>query len=162
MSTLKNELIGSWRLLSYIEIPLSGGDSYFPLGKSPKGLLLYSHDGFMSLQLSASEEIRDMEVAEEENNERNLQGYMAFSGKYTVDNHCAQVNCFIDTSSFSLWEGTKQVRKVNFEGDVLFQKTVDPIMSNGRLVHGYMTWKRMDKEGEDDLLLTEQVVHFEV
>jgi len=159
MSALKNELIGSWRLLSYIEIPLRGGDSYFPLGKSPKGLLLYGQDGFMSLQLSASEEISRVE---DKNNVRSLHGYMAFSGKYTVDHNYAHVTCFIDTSSFPLWEGTKQVRKVDFEGDVLFQKTVEPIMSDGQLVHGYMTWKRMDKETEEDLLLTEQVVHFEV
>ncbi len=166
MGSLKNELFGAWRLLSYIKIPIDGGDSYFPLGKSPKGILLYNPEGFMSLHISASEEIH-FDIQEDagtrgENAWKRPQGYIAFSGKYTVDSNLACVNYFIETSLHPDWEDTKQVRKLNFEGDVLYQKTVDPIMSEGELVHAYMTWKRMDKEGDEALLLTEEIIQFEI
>lgn len=87
---------------------------------------------------------------------------MGFSGKYTVDNHHGCVNYFIETSSSLHQENTRHVKKIDFEGDVLYQKSIEPISSNGQLIHAYMTWKRIEKENDDDMLQTEQLVHFEV
>ncbi len=148
MGTLKNELLGAWRLLSYIEIPINGGDSCFPFGKSPKGILLYNPEGFMSLHISASEEMQLFAEGQTPN-------YIAFSGEYKVDSRSACVNYFIETALYPSWEGTQQIRKLNFEGDVLYQKTVEPVMSEGEMVHAHMTWKRMDNEKGEDILLTE-------
>lgn len=162
---MKNELIGTWRLLSYIEVPIGGGDSAFPYGKSPKGILLYSPDGFMSVQISASEELRftsgDRMIASNEEVVKRLRSYIAFSGKYMIDNNRGGVTYSIDTCLYPNWEGTTQTRKVDFEGDILYQKSMEPILSDGKLVHAYMTWKRIEKENADDLL-REEIVHFEI
>lgn len=157
MASIKNELIGTWRLLSYIELPVDGGDSCFPLGQSPKGILIYTPDDYMSVQISSSEDSRyisgDKLMATDDEYVRRIKGYIAFTGKYTIDNNTACVEYSISTSLYPNWEGTKQVRKLDFEGDVLYQKSTSPILSQGRLVHAYMTWQRAEKtESIDDVL----------
>src|SRR5690606_3530654 len=100
MGLLLKELFGAWRLLSYIEIPLGGGDSYFPYGKSPRGILLYNPEGFMSLHISASEEIQLLAEGHRAGTDKNIQrgtpAFVAFSGEYTVDSETACVNYFIE------------------------------------------------------------------
>lgn len=153
MSVLKNEIIGSWKLLSYIEIPVGGEEYLFPLGTSPKGLLVFSPDGYMSVQISIKDPVKydsddRFSIADKELAIR-AKGYIAFAGRYTTNNYTAQVTYHIETSLNPNWEGTKQVRKLDFEGDILYQKSVEPIFSNGQMVHAYMTWQRVSKAMED-------------
>lgn len=149
MPSIKNEIIGSWKLLSYIEVPINGTDSYFPVGKSPKGILIFNPDGYMSVQISSNDfqdfESEDRMIASDEEFRHRLHTYIAFSGRYLVDNDEACVIYHIETSLFPNWMGKKQRRKLDFESDVLYQKTTEPIMSNGVLVHAYMTWQRIDR-----------------
>lgn len=163
MTSIKNEIIGTWELLSYIEVPVNGLDSSFPFGKTPKGLLLYSPDGYMSVQISVSDESRyrsdDRIHPSTEESQKRVKGYLAFSGKYKIDNRHAHVVYDIESSFFPNWEGTRQVRKLDFEGDILFQKSVEPILSDGRMVHAYMTWKRTGKEVDMTELLEDSMVN---
>jgi hypothetical protein len=150
MASIKNEIIGSWKLLSYIEVPVNGTDSSFPVGKSPKGILIFNPDGYMSVQISSDEYTifasDDRLVASDEEIRKRLLSYIAFTGRYTVDNETACVIYHIETSLFPNWIGIVQKRKLDFENDILYQKTLEPILSNGELVHAYMTWQRIDKE----------------
>ncbi|MVZ61518.1 lipocalin-like domain-containing protein [Sphingobacterium humi] len=150
MTTIKNELIGTWTLLSYIEIPTNGADSTFPMGQNPTGLLMYGADGHMSVQISNSNRPKfssnDRYLAEEEEMLACIKGFIAFSASYHIDNKNAIVKYHINTSSFPNWEGAIQERKVDFEGDILYLKSVEPILSGGGYVHSYMTWRRVEKE----------------
>jgi hypothetical protein len=56
MSALKDNLIGSWRLAEYEELPVDGSPTMLPLGDSPKGYIIYSADGFMAAFLSPTDE----------------------------------------------------------------------------------------------------------
>lgn len=166
MASLKNELIGSWRLLSYIEVPLDGGDSRFPMGKTPKGLLIYAPDGYMSVQISASTE-RNFESGDRMDATQAellacMRNYIAFSGSYTVDDLNGSVEYAIHTSLFPNWEEQKQSRKIDFEGNVLFQKSLAPIRSDGVMVHSYITWQRSEKEVLEDSLLEGEMSYFSV
>ena len=82
MTTLKNELVGTWQLLSYIEVPISGTDSRFPMGQSPKGLLIYGADGYMSVQISDSQRSNfsseDRFLANEFEIQSQIKGFIAF------------------------------------------------------------------------------------
>jgi len=147
MTSLKNEIEGTWKLLSYIELPVGGSDSCFPMGKSPKGLLLFTPDGYMAVQIAPSEDASfksgdKLQATDEEYIHRG-KTFIAFSGKYQVNNITACVEYQIQTSLYPNWEGTTQVRKLDFEGDVLYQKSLEPILSNGQLVYAYMTWQRV-------------------
>lgn len=162
MTSIKNEIIGTWELLSYIEVPVDGTDSLFPFGKSPKGLLLYSPDGYMAVQISVSDELKyvsddRMQASVYELNNR-MRGFIAFSGKYIIDNRNAHVIYDISSSLFPNWEGSQQVRKLNFEGDILYQKSLVPILSTGKMVHAYMTWKRTGKDIEYAELQDEEMI----
>ncbi|WP_156306835.1 lipocalin-like domain-containing protein [Sphingobacterium endophyticum] len=150
MTTLKNELVGTWQLLSYIEVPINGTDSKFPMGQNPKGLLIYGADGYMSVQISNSERGNfssdDRYLAKEEELKSQVKGFIALAGTYKIDNMNAIVQYAITTSSFPNWEGQIQERKIDFEGDILYLKSVDPILSDGIKVNSYMTWRRVEKE----------------
>ncbi|MFD1770002.1 lipocalin-like domain-containing protein [Sphingobacterium suaedae] len=153
MTSLKNELVGTWKLLSYIEVPIGGEDSLFPMGKTPFGVLMYSPDGFMSVQISKEERLlyqsNDKMMATQEEMVSSLQGYIAFCGKYKVDNNNAIVNYIIKSSLYPNWKNQVQRRKIDFEGDILYLKSTEPILSNGAYVNSYMTWKRIDRSIDD-------------
>lgn len=154
MASIKNEIIGSWKLLSYIELPVDGADSFFPVGKTPKGILMFNPDGYMSVQITSDElsnfKSEDRMIASDEEVRSRLFSYISFSGKYKVDNNAACVTYYIETSLFPNWMGAKQVRKLDFENDILYQKTLEPILSNGVKVHAYMTWQRIEKNVNTD------------
>lgn len=153
MTTLKNELIGTWKLLSYIELPLAGSDSLFPLGKNPYGLLIYAADGFMSAQISKTGRVpyksNDKLNPDLEEMESSLKGYVAFTGKYKVDENMALVHYLIKSSLFPNWTNQVLSRKIDFEGDVLYMKSTEPVLSNGMLVNSYMTWQKVNNSIDD-------------
>jgi hypothetical protein len=154
MVALKNEIIGAWKLLSYIEVPVGGEEYLFPLGTNPKGLLIFSPDGSMSVQISVKDPIRydsdDRFSISDDKVATRAKTYIAFAGKYTTDNFLSLVTYHIETSLNPNWEGKKQIRKLDFEGDILYQKSVEPISSYDQMVHAYMTWQRVSKQPEDE------------
>lgn len=154
MTSIKNEIIGSWKLLSYIEVSLESTNSYFPVGKTPDGILMFNPDGYMSVQISSNEqqhfESDDRTEASDQEIRSRILSYIAFSGRYMVDNNAACVIYHIETSLFPNWVGAKQIRKLDFENDILYQKTLEPILSNGELVHAHMTWQRIAKDPSQD------------
>ena len=149
MGSLKNEIIGTWKLLSYIEVPVGGEEYLFPLGKNPKGILIFSPDGYMSVQISVKNPLKydseDRFSATDDRIAARSKEYIAFTGKYKTDNVLSHVIYNIETALNPNWEGVKQVRKLDFEGDILYQKSVEPISSKGQMVHAYMTWQRSPK-----------------
>jgi Lipocalin-like domain len=56
MVGLKDNLVGSWRLVKYEELPVDGSPTTHPLGDRPKGCIIYSTDGFMAALLSPTDE----------------------------------------------------------------------------------------------------------
>src|SRR4029077_12305621 len=51
MKCLREQLIGAWRLVSYVETPVDGSPKRFPLGEDAEGIIMYTPDGYMSAQL---------------------------------------------------------------------------------------------------------------
>ena len=49
--TLREQLIGAWKLVSYVEKPTDGSEPFHPMGEAPKGIIMYTPDGYMSAQL---------------------------------------------------------------------------------------------------------------
>jgi hypothetical protein len=45
MSTLREQLIGVWKLVYYIEKPVDGSKVVHPFGESPQGIILYTPMG---------------------------------------------------------------------------------------------------------------------
>src|SRR5258708_13105628 len=49
--SLREQLIGAWKLLSYVETPVDGSPKRFPMGENAQGIIMYTPDGYMSAQL---------------------------------------------------------------------------------------------------------------
>ena len=37
---LKDQLLGTWRLISYVELPVDGSAKRYPMGQHPEGIIL--------------------------------------------------------------------------------------------------------------------------
>src|SRR5258708_34593239 len=48
---LREQLIGAWRLVSYIESPVDGSPKRVPMGEKAQGIIMYTPDGYVSAHL---------------------------------------------------------------------------------------------------------------
>jgi hypothetical protein len=146
--SLRDRLLGAWSLVSYEERPVDGSPPFFPMGASPKGIIMYTHDGFMSAQLSKPNrkpfasgdwfKASDAEFKDEST------GYIAYTGPFRVDEEKQQLSHSMFISLFPNWIGQTQPRVVRIEGDLLFLSTASPISSAGKTVHSHLVWRRAE------------------
>ena len=71
MSSIKNKLVGRWRLVSYVANS-EQGETVYPLGPVAKGVLDYSREGHVSVHIMGA-------------------GYFAYYGYYSVDEKASTV-----------------------------------------------------------------------
>ena len=45
---LRDQLIGAWKLVSYVEKPVDGSAPFYPMSERPLGIIMYTPDGYMS------------------------------------------------------------------------------------------------------------------
>ena len=102
--TLREQLIGAWKLVSYVEKPIDGSTPFYPMGEKPQGIIMYTPDGYMSAQLErpgrppfasgdwfkgTAEEIKE-EAA----------GYIAYCGPFHTDEEKQQLTHSMFVSLF--------------------------------------------------------------
>jgi hypothetical protein len=129
MVTLKDNLVGAWRLVTYEESPVDGSPTTRPLGDSPKGYIIYSADGFMAAFLSSTDE-------------RSKADPIAYAGPYSVDEEQQVVHQQADLSLIHEWAGKTQNRKIRIEGDRRILSTVSPAILSGRSTNAVITWQK--------------------
>ena len=144
--SLRDRLIGAWSLVSYEERPVDGSESFYPMGKTPKGIIMYTPDGFMLTQLSKPDrkpfasgdwfEATDAEFKHE------ATSYIAYTGPFAVDEEKQHLTHSMFISLFPNWIGQTQPRVVRIEGDQLFLSTASPISSSGKTVNSHLAWRR--------------------
>jgi hypothetical protein len=144
--SLREALIGAWRLVSCVETDVETGEIFLPMGEHPEGLILYTPDGYMSAQLSAPDrrnfESGDMyQGAPEEYASAGI-SYLAYSGPYYVDEARGAVEHEMFVSLFPNWKDQRQLRIVRLEGDELQLSTGEPDLFNGSLKAAAITWRR--------------------
>jgi hypothetical protein len=111
-------VVGNWKLVSYLSEELATGNKTNPLGEHPKGYLIYTPEGRM-IALCVHEKRKAPKIDEDR---IDLHKYMlAYSGRYTVEGE--KVVHHVDISWNESFTGTDQVRFVRLEGDMLTIKT---------------------------------------
>jgi hypothetical protein len=145
---LREQLVGAWKLVSYVEKPVDGSEPSYPMGKEPQGIIMYTPDGYMSAQLmhpgrpkfASGDWFRgtDEEIREE------ALGYIAYCGPFHTDEEKQHLTHSMFVSLFPNWLGQTQPRVVKIEGDMLHLSTAAPIKSGGKETNSYLTWKRAD------------------
>lgn len=144
--SLRERLIGAWELVSYEERPVDGSAPFHPLGTEPKGIIMYTPDGFMSAQLSKPDRARftsgDWFVATDAEYKEEATSYIAYTGPFHVDEDKQTLTHSMFISLFPNWIGQTQPRIVRQEGDKLLLSSASPISTSGKLVNSHLEWKR--------------------
>ncbi|HKD28282.1 MAG TPA: lipocalin-like domain-containing protein [Xanthobacteraceae bacterium] len=132
-------IVGSWKLLSYVSEELATGKKTAPFGEHPKGYLIYTPQGRM-MGLLVHETRSPPKV---DGDRINLHKYMvSYSGHYTVEGD--KVVHHVDVSWNEALTGTDQVRFFKLEGDHL-TITAPPaknIIPGVEASTGVLVWER--------------------
>ena len=118
--TLKEQLVGTWRLLKYT-LQDEDGKDYYPLVEDCRGFLIYTADGYVSAQLMASGrpayQSGDLHEGTQEEMAAAAEGYIAYAGKYSVDGENKILKHQMDVSMNPTWLDQVQERYLEIEGN---------------------------------------------
>ena len=146
---LREQLIGAWKLISYEELPVDGGPSYYPMSEKATGIILYTPDGFMSAQFMEPDRklfaSGDWFNGTDEEYRQAASTYVAYSGPFDVDEERNIVTHSMFVSILPNWIGHAQPRAVRIEGDDLYISSVSPFHLRGRTVNAQLHWRRASK-----------------
>lgn len=142
-------ILGPWKLVEWVVTDPSGKKSY-PYGKSPEGLLIYTDDGQMSVQLMNP----DTHIPEPDSNHQSdsLEGvvarFFAYYGTYSIDEKSKTITHSISGSLAPSWIGSDQVRGYELIGDNRLQlaaelSTDDILGSAGAGGSNVLFWDRI-------------------
>jgi Lipocalin-like domain len=146
VSSLRDQLIGAWKLVSYVEKQVDGSAPTCPFGEDAQGIIMYTHDGFMSAQLSVRQRAPftsdDWSKGKPEEFAAAASSYFAYAGPFQVDEEKQSLSHSMFISLFPNWIGQTQPRVVHVEGDFLTITTEKPVESLGKMVKPQLRWKR--------------------
>lgn len=144
-AVIAKALVGAWRLISF-ESRTTGGDTRQPLGRAPRGQLLYEANGRMSAQLMNPERppfaSGDLSGGTDAEVRAAVGGYIAYYGTYTVDAGRRLVTHHVEGALFPNWIGSDQVREFRLNGDRLTLQT-PPIRMRGEESVTVLVWERV-------------------
>jgi len=140
----RNRLVGAWQLVS-TEERLSDGSKrpYRDLGPHGKGYLMYSADGHMCAALMNPDRPiwKDEDAPTPGEKASALDGFVAYCGRFEVDEAQRIVYHYPDVAWMPNYLGTKQLRPYVFDGDLL---TFSDKVTGQPGVTGYsISWKKM-------------------
>jgi hypothetical protein len=137
------DLNGTWSLAAWRRIAGDGSVSY-PLGADARGLLVYTENGRMTVQIAASNRPAlasdDPLGGDAAARAAAYSSYLAYFGTYEVQGQEVVHN--IDGSLFPNWSGVKQVRPFTTEFDQLVLRTPPMSLAGGTTVINELAWKR--------------------
>ena len=144
--SLREQLVGAWALTGCVERDSETGVESHPLGERPLGLILYTADGYVSAQLQCRERrpFADGDLLRATPEEYAAAGssYIAYSGRFFVDEDKKSLSHEMAVSFFPNWLGQRQVRLVEVNGKTLRLRTDGPHRFNGALKTATLTWRR--------------------
>lgn len=142
---LKDQLIGTWRLLS-CDAVTSDGKTAYPFGPKPTGRLIYDRAGGMTVQVMASGReplsVFEKSRATPEEAHRALKSYEAYFGTYHVNEAAQLVIHRVEGALFPNWVGTDQRRFAELSGSRLVLRT-PPMPYRDGTVTTRIVWERV-------------------
>lgn len=124
MNNISEKLVGVWRVVSLAD-SVADGSVFYPLGENPTGGIVYTPDGFMSLQLARDPRptfAEGYQNATLEEIKGALEAYVAMYGRYSLNEEDCVVTHHILGSNFPDMIGTNQVRPFELSDDTLTLK----------------------------------------
>lgn len=129
---MADPLVGTWRLLAF-EFTDAEGGKFHPLGERPTGHVLFTRDGYMSLNFAARDRVPfaadDLFAGGAAERAAAAEGVVCFSGPYSIENGAVVVD--VEFSLFPNWVGRPQTRLYSLDGDRLTLRTDGPRLFGG-------------------------------
>ena len=145
MTQAANQVLGTWRLRSYVREVLATGERFNQFGDDPDGYIGYAPDGRMYAIFARHDRITPRDsVPTDEEGVQLLGTMVAYAGTYTLSKTENKVVHHIDISWNQAWTGTNQVRYFELDGDTLTITTA-PYKSyyDGREGRSILIWTRV-------------------
>lgn len=118
--SLREQLIGTWKLVKYT-LKDENGKEFYPMGEDCTGFLMYTPDGHVSAQLMASKRpvytSGDLHHGTQTEMAAAAEGYMAYAGKFEVNEKKMTLIHQMAVSMNPTWLGQKQERYLKIEGN---------------------------------------------
>ncbi|WP_229686286.1 lipocalin-like domain-containing protein [Longimycelium tulufanense] len=105
---MTNDLVGVWHLVSFQDLDEDGGVREGPLGPRPRGLLIYTGDGYLAVSMMRTEGSADGTSAPR---------YMGYAGCWRIEG--GRVVHLVSVTPNPDWVDVEQVRDVELNGEHL-------------------------------------------
>jgi lipocalin-like protein len=143
--SLAGLLVGHWSLVSFAVV--SGDVTEYPFGPEAVGEIRYDPAGHMAVQIMKTGRepfaVSDHAGGTPTEVSAAFGGYVAYYGRYSVDEGAGVVIHHVSASMFPNWTGSEQRRQVVIDGDRLTLST-PPTLFQGRQRVQRFTWKRLE------------------
>jgi hypothetical protein len=142
---IRQKLLGTWKLLSYVREELPSGAKSDVMGSHPAGYINYGSDGRMMVMIVGNDRKKPAgSVATPDEAQALLTSMLAYAGTFTIDSTAKTVTHHIEISWDQSRAGTDQVRSYKLEGDRLTLVTppsADP--STGKQTVRTLVWEKL-------------------
>ena len=134
--SLKQQLVGTWSVVSFVNENESTGNRTNSFGSDPKGYFMFDAADHFSINLMRTGRPkfgnRDFPTA----NERKaaLEGTITMFGDYKVNESEHSISLHIIGGSFPAWDNSNQKRFIAINGDELTYKNPAPATGGGTAV----------------------------
>jgi len=147
---LRERLTGRWRLVSYEVRNADGVSVGHPLGDDATGYLLYTADGFMSVQIMRLDRPRyragGLGDGTDAESAAAARGYVAYAGNYHVEHESVVVH-EPEVSLFPNWVHATMARRVVLVEPRLELTTPRPMPFGGQQLTAVLSWERVERSG---------------
>jgi Lipocalin-like domain len=144
-SSIQQQILGTWKLLSYVREEIPSGAKSDVMGAHPSGYINYGRDGRMIVIIVGSDRKKPVgPVVTPEEAEALIRSMLAYAGTYTVDSDAKTVTHHIDVSWDQSRTGESHVRTYKLDGDRLTlttQPSNDP--ATGKKTVRTLIWERV-------------------
>jgi len=147
-SDMRNELVGTWKLVSTEETLKDGTTRPFlAFGSHGKGFLMYQADGYMCAQLVNPDRPKWVDPVHPTAEEKSAaaDGSFAYCGRYEIDAKNKRIIHLPEVATDPGYVGSRQIRPYHLEGRRLILSDVekdDPAVARWKIV-----WEKVQHQG---------------
>ncbi|BCY13451.1 lipocalin-like domain-containing protein [Actinoplanes sp. L3-i22] len=117
--------VGTWRLVSFDQADADGRTLAGPLGAQPRGLLIYTPEGHLSVSMMSTTAGQTPQ-------------FMGYAGRWRIDG--AHLIHQIHVSSRPDWIGAEQIREPELDGERMTIRTTQVV--DGQTRTRILCWER--------------------
>lgn len=142
----KEQLYGTWQLVSAITTVVATGEKYERYGKAPRGFITYGPEGRMQAIIISAPRLKPSHSAIEDMSDKEAKELMltitAYAGTYDFDGKT--VTHHVDTSWNEVYSGTDLVRDVRLDaGRATFTTRPTPDNRTGKVTTTTLIWEKL-------------------